>query len=440
MSGDGYGAGSDQIAANFNLTNCGSYGAFPQDYYARVWNCKDYDALGQLGDVSASTSTIATYIHVSEPPPQVNAVYQTGSPARNWGFSSKTYNLTIKGAGFDPAGVTVYIGRGATPPDTPCVQGTNVVVSDSMTITADFNLASSMPGNEGWCWAYVRNNASGMAISNTNLYQVRKIPNTNGISNTDGKGYKYNYYDIAVSLTGQEFYTGYQVYYQKSTGGTVYQVGVGDGEGAPVWSSSSAMTGYLNLIGITNGTYRIWVADPYESTNIAGSVTFASAYGAPVLLASGTPYSPSSVSIEFKWRDKTWWTWWGWSGMFTTAESGTTRAWAPNCYGESDWAANGRDVRADFQVQGMGFLDSSTGSTTNLNVSNNGKNGNFAAVVDRAAKTVYLRTAYWGTVDTSNSWRLATAGATPTTWCSPTTTGPVLPATPTAGRPRTRIP
>jgi hypothetical protein len=408
VSGDGYGAGSDQVAARFNLPDGSAWGAYPHNYYAKVWNCKDYDQLGQLGDVSTSTSTIAAYLQVVEPSPEVTSAYQTGIPARNWGFSNKTYNLTIKGKFFDTAGVTVYVGRGGTPPGAPSVQGSGVVVVDSETITANFNLAG-MAGNEGWSWVYVRNNASGRYGSTINLYQVRKAPTTSGISNTDGKGFKYNYYDIAVSLSGQDFYSGYQVYYQNSSGGDVYQMGVGDGEGAPVWSSSNAMTGYLNLIDdgtvtLPVGTYKIWAADPYESTNITANTTFTSAYGAPVLLASGSPYSPTSVWIQFKYRIKVI-IWWGWSGQFERSESGTTRAWAPN--GESS-----RQTRVDFQVQGMGFLDSNTGSTTNLNISNNGLNGSFAAVVNRAGKTVYLRTTNWGNVNTSSSWLLATAGAT----------------------------
>ena len=366
------------------------------------------------GDVSTSTSTIATYLAVVEPSPEVTSVYQTGVPARNWGFSNKSYSLTIKGKFFDTTGVTVYVGRGATPPDAPSVQGTGVVPVDSETITANFNM-SGMAGNEGWCWVYVRNNASGRYGSTVNLYQVRKAPTTSGISNTDGKGYKYNYYDIAVSLSGQEFYSGYQVYYQNSSGGTVCQMGVGDGEGAPTWSSSSAMTGYLNLIDdgtviLPVGTYNIWVADPYESTN-AASTTFTSSYGTPVLLASSSPYSPTSVWVEFRYKN-----WAGtWSSNITKYESGATRAWATNRK-DRGWPLSTRDVRAEFMVQGMGFIDSSVGAIaanyTNLNVANNGLNWNLQAVVNRASRSVILKTSrYDSGVDTSASPQLAKESA-----------------------------
>ncbi len=415
VSGDNYGAGPDQVAARFDITAGSGYGPVPQAYFVRVWNCKDYNNLGQPGDVYAVTSAIPAALLVVELPPEVTQAYRTDMPARSWGFSNRTYNLTIKGRYFDPAGVTVYLGRGGTPPGAPSVQGTAATVVDNQTIMANFDL-SGLAGSEGWCWVYVRNDATGSSGYGSNLFQVRKAPSTTGISNTDGKGYKYNYYDIAVSLTGQDYYSGYQVYFQRSSGGKIFQVGDGDGEGAASWSSSTAMTGYLNLINepsntLPVGTYNVWVADPADRDNTAAKASFTSSYGPPVLLAPASPYNPTSVWIQFRYRRKVAWVWWGWTGTDTTQESGAANlAWAPNCFTSGWLDSDARETRADFQVQGMGFLDASTGSTTNLNISNAGRNGNFAAVLDRAAKTVYLRTTYWNNVNTSNSWLLAEEG------------------------------
>jgi hypothetical protein len=407
VTGDSYGAGADQIRDRFNLTLTSSgqpistWGSFPQTYYVEVWNVKDYNLVGQKGDVAGTSRSVPFTFQIVDLPPQPSQVYQTGTPARNWGFNNRTYNLTIKGDYFDTAGVTVYIGRGAAPPGAPAVQGTNVVVADTQTIRADFNMAG-LAGSEGWCWVYVRNNASGAFGTANNVYEVRRPPRTTAVTNTDAKGYKYNYYDIAVRLDGQDFYSDYQVYYQSTGGGTVYQVGVGDGEGAPTFVSSAQMNGYLNLIGVPVGNYNIWVGSPYEYNNRAAAATFACAYGAPVLLNGGFPYDPCSVWIKFRYKSQ----WGTWSGNITTNESGATRAWATS-WKDRSWPWADRDVRAEFMVQGMGFLDSSTGSSTNLNIENNGKNANLQATINRAARSVVLKTSrYDSGVDTSNSWEL----------------------------------
>ncbi len=416
VTGDSYGSGVDQIKDRFNLTQTPSgqpistWGPLPQTYYVEVWNVKDYNAVGQRGDVAGSSRTVPFTFEITQNPPAPSQVYQTGNPSRNWGFNNRTYNLTIRGNYFDTiSGVTVYLGRGPTPGTPPMVQGTNVSVPDSSTITADFNM-TGLAGSEGWLWVYVVNNSSGLSGQAENVYELRRPPRTTSVTNTDGKGFRYNYYDIAVRLDGQDYYSGYKIYYQRNSGGTVYEVGAGDGEPLPTFVSSAQMTGYLNLIGLPVGTYNIWVADPNEYNNIGGSTSFGSAYGPPVLLSAASPYEPCSVWVKFRYRTRVLWLWGWWSDNMVRNDSGTTRAWAPNRYASS--GGGGRDVRAEFMVRGMGFLDSTTGSSTNLNMGMSGASWNLQAVIDRAAKTVYLKTSrYDSGVDTSNSYQFVKESA-----------------------------
>jgi len=413
VTGDSYGAGVDQITDRFNLTQTSNgqpistWGPFPQYYYLEVWNVKDYNSVGQKGDVAGSSRSVPFTFRIVELPPQPTQVFQTATPTRNWGFNNRTYNLTIKGNYFDTInGVTVYLGRGATPPNAPRVQGTNVVVESTQTIRADFNLAG-LAGSEGWCWVYVINNGTGSSGQANNVFEVRRPPRTTAVTNTDGTGYKYNYFDIAVQVDGQDFYSGYSIYYQKTSGGTVYQVGVGDGEGAPSFVSSTRMTGYLNLIGLPVGSYNIWVGDPYDYNNRVSAASFTSTYGPPVLLSTAAPYNPPSVWIKFKYK---YWTGF-WSDNITTNEIGTSRAWATNRKNRS-WPFAERDVRAEFCVRGKGFLDASTGSTTTLNMGMAGASWNLQAQINRANKEVYLKTSrYDSGVDTSNSYRFVKESA-----------------------------
>ena len=255
----GYTAATNTITATFDLT-----GEDLGEYYLWVVNCKDYSNIGDLGNVTGSSqnATAGAFVFsIIQVPPTVTSVYETASPNRTYGFNNRTYNLTIKGSDFDTTdGVTVYIGRPNAAPNTPRVQGANVNVSDTSTITANFNL-SGLAGNEGQCWAYVQNNGSGLSGSKASAYEVRRPPGVSSVSNVDADTrvsgtFKYNYYDIATQLTGQDFYSGYQVYYQKSTGGTVYQVGVNDGAEPFAYGNGTTFTCELNLIDLPVGTYK----------------------------------------------------------------------------------------------------------------------------------------------------------------------------------------
>lgn len=369
----GYTTSPNYITATFNLT-----GEELGEYYLWVINCKDYGNLGDLGNVTGSSqnATAGAFVFtIIQVPPSVTNVYETASPNRTYGFNNRTYNLTIKGSDFDTAnGVTVYLGRPNAAPAAPRAQGTSAIVSDASTITANFNL-SALAGNEGQCWAYVQNNGSGLSGSKASAFEVRRPPRVTTVSNVDtdtrvAGTFKYNYYDIDTQLTGQDFYSGYQVYYQKSTGGTTYQVGVNDGAETFAYSNGTTFNCELNLIDLPVGTYNIWVADASDSTN-ATSASFACEYGAPILFTESSPYSTSSVTIRSRRSSST----------YQSSESGTSLA----------FARSGAQVK--FMLTGMGFLDSTASNKTNVNIGTSSNlNGDFTASSDRAAKTVVIYT------------------------------------------------
>jgi hypothetical protein len=396
-----YTVASNTITATFDLT-----GHDLGEYYLWVVNCRDYTNIGQLGDATGSSqnATAGAFVFsIIQIPPTVTSVYETASPNRTYGFNNRVYNLTIRGADFDTAGVTVFIGRPNAAPNTPNVLGINTIVSDSSTITANFDL-SSFSGNEGQCWVWVRNNRTSLAASKANVYEVRRPPRISTVTNVDGDTrvagtFKYNYYDIGTQLDGQDLYSGYQVYYQKSTGGTVYQVGVNDGAETFSYSSGTRFTCDLNLIGLPVGSYNIWVADASESLN-ATSASFTCEYGAPILLAAGSPYSPTSVTIASR-RGST---------NYISSESSTPSiAFARNSTSTSS-------VKVKFKLDGMGFLDSSTANKTNVAISAGSFSGDFYAIVNRASQGVTLYTsntadpvADWVRTSTNFIWTLPTA-------------------------------
>jgi hypothetical protein len=440
-----YNANPNDITATFNLS-----GKELGEYYLWVVNCKNYTVISDMGNVTGSSQNAvagAFVFTITKAPPTVSNVKETAPPNRTYGFNNRSYNLTITGTGFDTDTgtghtVTVYMG-GPTDVNPSASATATAVVANSTTITADLNLSGFTGANVGNCWVRVQNDYYTQSGSLSNAYVVRKPPNT--ISQTS-TGTCYNYYDIPVQVDGTDFYAGYQVYYQNSTGGTVYRIGETagtnpdgtganpDGEGVPVFtnptSTTARATGYLNLIGVPAGTsgginYKIWVADPYEAGNYlvngttTGTVTFANTYGTPVLLdatapASGVTRTRDTASVVLAsrryWKSGTW----IYTNYLSFENNGASAF--------SRYATSTENVWVKFRLRGMGFLDAGIaggGGTTKVEIGNNSSYGSFsAALVDRASRKVELITSNlanpvtdWVYTSTNFIWQLKAEAA-----------------------------
>ncbi len=449
VSGNNYtgGADSDTITDQFNLRGRSTEGwDYPfektvvdedgvvttknyQRYYVEVWNCRDYDRVGQLGDrVGISTF----YVDVEEPQLSVYRMYDTsvytafGGFRRNWGFKNKTYNLTIEGKSLDVQDnwdeVKVYLGAagivdmplpsvgydpetwepidewGGTLPEYVAAGDIQYLSSDL--IEANFNLngfnAQVSPSE---CWLYLYNTVTHqqayldavMDSTTTYAYLVRNKPTITTIRNTAtgaNSGWYYNYYDLGLAVTGTGFLPTDKVYYQKNDGtGTRYEIGVGDGEAAAAITTTT-VAGELNLIQVpcvVGGTlYKLWVVDPYEPGEYVGS-TFTVQYGAPTLLAA----SSGAVTIRYYY-------WLFANNYYYTVETASAKAWGKR-YG---------DIK--MMLKGKGFLDSTTGSNTSINIEADGSNGvdmtgQYVAIVDRVNHSVLLYTVPDSTLANWNS-------------------------------------